>query len=46
MRMEDYFANILNPFAKSIAKNSRFVFDMQFKYLFTAHGLCFRGRHV
>lgn len=46
MRMEDYYANILNPFGSNIEKNSRFIFEKQFKYIFTAHGLCFRGDQV
>lgn len=46
MRMEDYYANILNPFTKMIAKNSGFILTGGFQYIMTAHGLCFRGPQV
>lgn len=46
MRMEDYFANILHPFVASVINNIKFLNDVKIEYIFTAHGLCFRGKHV
>ncbi|CAL5986180.1 A-type_flavoprotein 6 [Hexamita inflata] len=42
MRMEDYVANIMNPFRANVAKTVAFYQQLPINFIFPAHGLCFK----
>ncbi|CAL5986084.1 A-type_flavoprotein 6 [Hexamita inflata] len=42
MRMEDYAANIMNPFMVNVTKTIQYYVEQNYQHIFPAHGLCFQ----